>query len=265
MTTTTRDVASVARGGAAAGDERFSAWRVRGAPTPGGTLVFLCGLGLLPDAPVPAARLLSRSFGSVVLPLPVFGETGRGTRELGPHASAHRVVRRLTALGATRAVLVGHSASCQVAVEVARLRPDLVGGLVLLGPTTDPRGATWPRLISRFARTAVHETPRQIPVLAHSYPRTGIAAFVRAMNGARRHDIRAALAGVTVPVLVVTGPYDRIAPADWIAAVAAAAPDGRAVLLPIGAHMLPLTDPRPLVEVLEPFLRGLPDGGAVSA
>lgn len=39
-----------------------------------------------------------------------------------------------------------------------------VSGLVLVGPATDPRNATWPRLLRQLGRTAVHERLSEIPV-----------------------------------------------------------------------------------------------------
>jgi pimeloyl-ACP methyl ester carboxylesterase len=55
-------------------------------------------------------------------------------------------------------------------------------------------------------------------------------------------------------VLVVRGRHDRIAPADWTTALAAAAPHGRAHTLPGGGHMLPITHAAALAAVIEEFV-----------
>jgi pimeloyl-ACP methyl ester carboxylesterase len=133
--------------------------------------------------------------------------------------------------------------------------------MILIGPTTDPRAARWSRLAVRWLRTAVWERPGQVPVLARDYHRTGLLGMGRAMDAARRHRIDRALTTVSCPVLVVRGRHDRIAPADWVAALGELAPQGRAVTLPAGAHMVPITHTTALAAEMEAFLSVLPQPG----
>jgi pimeloyl-ACP methyl ester carboxylesterase len=160
----------------------------------------------------------------------------------------------LDALPVEQVVLVGHSASSQIVVEAAVRAPTRVAALVLIGPTTDPRAATWPRLVGRWLRTAVWERPGQVPRLLHDYARTGLGSMVRGMDAARRHDIRPGLAGSGVPVLVVRGRHDRICPRAWAAELAGRAAGGRLATLAAGAHMVPLTRPGELAATIEAFL-----------
>jgi pimeloyl-ACP methyl ester carboxylesterase len=60
-------------------------------------------------------------------------------------------------------------------------------------------------------------------------------------------------------MLVVRGRHDRIAPADWTAALAAAAPHGRAHTLPGGGHMVPITHAAALAAAIEEFLDTIED------
>lgn len=53
------------------------------------------------------------------------------TYTVNDHAKA--VIKTLDSLGVTNATLAGHSMGCVVAIEVAKLRPDLAHNLVLLG------------------------------------------------------------------------------------------------------------------------------------
>jgi pimeloyl-ACP methyl ester carboxylesterase len=129
---------------------------------------------------------------------------------------------------------------------------------MLIGPTTDPRAAHWPALAVRWLRTAVWERPGQVPVLARDYRQTGFLDMGRVMDVARRHRIDRALATVSCPVLVVRGHHDRIAPADWVATLAKLAPQGRAVTLPAGAHMVPITHPDALAARIKAFLTSPP-------
>lgn len=189
--------------------------------------------------------------GAVVL-LPAFGRRAPRGTDAAPAPLADLLLADLPADG--RVVLVGHSASCQIVAEAALRAPDRVAGLVLVGPTTDPRSATWPALARRWLRTAAHERPGQIPLLVRDYARTGLVSMARGMDAARHHRLDHALTGVTCPVLVVRGRNDAICPVDWAAALAAAAPRGTARTLPEGAHMVPVTHPAALAARIAAFL-----------
>lgn len=221
-------------------------------PGDGPQLVAVPGLGL--SAAVPRHTLERLALPSQVVELPGFGlPAPRGTA-LAPPELAELLLARLDALPAGGAVLFGHSASCQIVAEAAERAPARVAGLVLVGPTTDPRARSWPALAARWLRTAGHERPGQLPRLVHDYARTGLGPMVRGMGAARRHRIDRTLAAVACPVLVVRGRRDRIAPADWTTALAAATPHGRTRTLPAGGHMVPITHPAALAAVIEEFL-----------
>jgi pimeloyl-ACP methyl ester carboxylesterase len=190
------------------------------------------GLGLDDRSWRPTLRALSVPVLSVVT-LPGFGEPANGA-DLSPPMLARVLLARLGP--ATSVVLAGHSASCQVVAHAAHMKPDVVRGLVLVGPTTDPRAVSWPRLAARWLATAVHEKPTQVPLLAAQYRLAGLRAMRRAMDQARRDRIDATLAHVRCPVVVIRGPHDRICPEDWARSLSPAA-----VTLPGGGHMVPWT------------------------
>ncbi|MQW77843.1 hypothetical protein GHK92_18385 [Nocardioides sp. dk4132] len=167
--------------------------------------------------------------------------------------------------------LLGHSSSCQVVAHAARLRPDLVSRLVLVGPATDPRARSWPGLAALWLRTAVHEDPRQVPLLVRQYRRTTLRSMLATMDVARRDDLAATLSEVSCPVVLVRGAHDRIARRDWLWSLAGrgtgagAAGDGsggaaeagggrQVVELGAGAHMVPLTHPDLLARALSPAM-----------
>jgi pimeloyl-ACP methyl ester carboxylesterase len=222
-------------------------------------LLALPGLGLGPEAWRPTLQHLTAAGDrrADVLVCPGYGAPAHPRRDLAPSAIAEDALARFPT-GDRRVVLLGHSASCQLAAHLARLDPSRVAGLVLVGPTTDPRAATWPRLQARWLATAVHETPRQVPTLARQYTRTTFTAMARAMEAARHDAIREALDTVTAPVLVVRGPHDRICPPDWADAVAAKGGSGsRHLTLPAGGHMVPLTHGRLVADAVADFLTEL--------
>ncbi|MDD7968295.1 alpha/beta fold hydrolase [Actinomycetospora lemnae] len=219
-------------------------------PAPGPpSAVAVPGLGLTVRGWRGVAARLDGTLPTAVVALPAFGlRVPRGTR-LDPPSLADRLVERLRDLATGPVVLCGHSASCQVVAEAARRHPAAVRGLVLVGPTTDPRAPTWPSLAGRWLRTAAHEDPRRVPGIVGQYVATRLSGFGRTMDAARRHDLRAALAGSRVPVLLVRGPHDRLAPAAWLAELAAVRAGITVVTTAHGAHMVPLTHPDELAGV----------------
>jgi pimeloyl-ACP methyl ester carboxylesterase len=77
---------------------------------------------------------------------------------------------------------------------------------------------------------------------------------------------RAAVGSVSVPVLVVRGPHDRVCPADWSEAVAQRGGAGsRAVTLSQGAHMVPYTHGELVAALVNELLDALPPGESPSS
>jgi pimeloyl-ACP methyl ester carboxylesterase len=225
------------------------------------------GLGLTVRAWHAVAARLAETTPTAVVALPAFGLRVSRATPLDPRSAADVLAARLRArrlVAGGPVLLLGHSASCQVVTETARRHPDTVRGLVLVGPTTDPPAAPWPRLAARWLRTAAHEDPRRVPAMLHEYATTRLSGFLRTMDRARRHDLREALAATDVPVLVVRGPHDHLAPAAWLARLAALRPGVEVATMSAGAHMVPLTHPDELARHVEAFsqrvCRDLPAG-----
>ncbi|SEL01905.1 Alpha/beta hydrolase family protein [Blastococcus sp. DSM 46786] len=145
-------------------------------------------------------------------------------------------------------VLVGHSQSCQVVAAAAT--DARVAGIVLCGPTTDPRMRKFRVLAARWVRTALAEPWWQVPLILRQWLRTGPRAMIALWRVASPDGIEERLAAVAVPVVVVRGERDALCPADWAARVAGAAPHGRLVELPGAAHMTVQTHPAQLAAVL---------------
>ena len=226
-------------------------------------LLTLPGLGLGPeswqptvDHLTPSGRLTGGGTAHVRVS-PGYGEPARVGDDLAPAALAARVLASLPA-DAGRLVVLGHSAGAQLAAHVAALDPARVVGLILVGPSTDVRAATWPRLVQRWLPTAWREPKRQVPVLTRQYLRSTVPAMARAMEAARHDSILTTLGPVTAPVLVIRGPHDHISPADWALAVAAeGGPGSRAVTLAAGAHMVPFTHGHLVAAEVSDFLSDL--------
>lgn len=223
-------------------------------------IVLVPGLGLGREVWQPTLRAWGPSGPVTVLVLPGYGVRGRRLDDLRPAVLATRLLDHLDGAvpARTPVVLAGHSAGCQVVAAAAARAPHRVAGLVLVGPTMDPRAATWPRLLGRWLLTAGREDPRQVPVLVRQYARTGLVTMTRAMDAARRDDLAAHLAHVDRPVLVLRGRHDRICPSAFAGALVSGHDRRHTATLPAGAHMVPLTHGRLVAEQAAAFVAALP-------
>lgn len=207
-------------------------------PKPGPRPVLVPGLGLDERS---SARLRELLPADVVL-LPGMGLPG-------PVPPLEELAAGLRAgLGEGPVLLVGHSQSCQVAAAAAG--DPRVAGLVLLGPTTDPRLRSAAGLVRRWVATAVRERWPHALLALPQWLRTGPRAMRQLWAVASPDRIDARLGVVRVPVTVVRGTRDRLCPHDWVAAVTAAAPDGRLVEIPGAAHLTPMTHPEQVAALL---------------
>ena len=213
---------------------------------PSGTVVvFVPGLGL--DARSWASVRARLTMPSLVVTLPSLGRHAAPDADLHVEAQSRRLLAALPTQGDV--ILVGHSAGCPVVVDAAA-RLSRVVGLVLVAPVTDPRARSWPRMLAQWARTAVHEHPDELPLLAPQYRWTGPMSMLRGMTRTRRYRTAVGLSRQTVPTHVIRGQRDRIASERWCAELADSSL-AELVSVPRAAHMVPLTHPNVIVDSIE--------------
>ncbi len=210
----------------------------------------------IPLVLVPGLGLDERSSARLrrIVPARVVELPGMGLR--GPVPALDELADRLRdALGEGPVVLVGHSQGCQVVVAAAQ-RDARVAGLVLLGPTTDPRLRSLRGLAGRWLGTAVAEPLPTVPRTVAQWLTTGPRAMARLWQRAAPDRIERRLAGLAIPVTVVRGTRDRLCPHDWAARLVAAAPRGVLVEIPGAAHLTPQTHPDDVAVVLSALVEG---------
>ncbi|MBO4236160.1 alpha/beta fold hydrolase [Pseudonocardia alni] len=212
------------------------------------------GLGLSVRGWEPTLSCLDLPFPATALALPAYGAPASPAAPLDPRSSARRLLRRMDALGIGSAVLLGHSASCQVVAEAARAAPRRVAALVLVGPTADPHARSRAALVRGWLRNVVAEPPGQVPQLVRDYTYSGMISFARALEATRRHSPADAVAGFGGPVLLLRGARDGICSTDWLDRLAASAATARVDSVASAAHMAPLTHGAELAAALRPFL-----------
>jgi 3-oxoadipate enol-lactonase len=174
----------------------------------------------------------------------------------------------LDALPVAQCAVIGHSMGGQLAIALAARRPDLVRALVVIGSALvhatafKPRGAASnDDMIAHVGRLFFPDTgpvpPQRDQVRAEVLDTWRGMAWEhhQRLNALRRVDAGAAAAAVAVPTLVMAGEHDLICPWDPAgAAIQAAIPGARPVIIAGGGHFAHLEWPGPAAAAITSFL-----------
>jgi 2-hydroxy-6-oxonona-2,4-dienedioate hydrolase len=204
-----------------------------------------------------AGRLAERA--QVYAPdLPGFGRSAHPKRPLDIAGLADALAAWMQASGLRRAALIGNSMGCQVIAEMALRYPALVARAVLIGPTTDRQGRNVPEQLRRLLAVAPREAPGLLRVQLRDTWSAGLRETLSSARYAIDDQIETKLPALHMPVLVVSGAHDSIAPPRWAADLAALLPQGQLHILAGGGHALNYSAPDRLLEIVEPFLNQQP-------
>jgi pimeloyl-ACP methyl ester carboxylesterase len=242
-----------------------------------GSVVLLHGLGGSSEDWKEVAAFLAKDFTVQTLDLPGSARGPRSSTGYEPEALARWV---LGEIGAEPVLLAGHSLGGRVAGEAAALAPGRVRALALVSPLgSAPYGLTdrlkWMAMSRRAVIDTVPESSlRNAAGYGFSVDGPGRAGFVArtiaARTGPRREEVVLAieklvdgvlaarplaerLAGTPMPLLLVTGARDPLAPAEELRAILSARKDATFVVLPGIGHYALLEDPPRLTTTLRDF------------
>jgi len=229
--------------------------RVSTSPAPPGPPVVLVhGLGVSSRYMIPIARLLAPAHRVYAPDLPGSGRSGKPRRILDIDGLADALAGWLAATGLHDAILVGNSLGCQTISALALRHPALVARAVFIGPTMDPQARSTLRQFWRLLVDSTREAPTQPFLTLLDYWLTGPYRTWKTLQYGLRDPLVEKLPHIRIPVLVVRGARDPIAPQRWAEEVTRLLPCGRLVVIPGGAHTVHYSDPERLVRVLRPFL-----------
>lgn len=219
-------------------------------------IILLHGLGCSSEAWRPTLdtlaerRLACRVF---VPDMPGFGCSPGPAEALGIADLADWTARLMDALGLERAHLAGNSMGCQVALALARRRPERVGGLVLVGPTVGEQYIPFWRYALGLLLDGVQEPPNYNLRLARMYAQMGVPRYLATTRKMLEDEPLRHADEVRAPCLIVRGERDGIIPDPVARRLAAALPLGEFRRLYGTAHALQFSRPREFVETALPF------------
>lgn len=185
-------------------------------PADGSPVVLLPGLGMSNRSLVPLARALADHHRVWVLDPPGSGGGERPGLALDVDDLAEILLGRIEAHELEVPVLVAVSVGCQVAVEAARRDPRGLAALILISPPFGPRARSAGRQAIGLARSAPVERLGLMATIGLDWVRSGLPGVLRLARAAARYPLEAALGEVTVPVLILRGAHDPVAPPEWV-------------------------------------------------
>ena len=182
----------------------------------------------------------------------------------------------LDRLGIARAHLVGLSYGGAVAQHFALDYPQRLDKLVLAAtlawsdPVNDAIADSWEAaahsadpalrfdigLPLTFGANYLQQQADRISLLREFACRQPWQPLARLVSGMRAHDVRARLATVRAPTLVLVGEDDRFTPLYHARRLASLIPAARLTVVPGSGHALPLELPQQFNQLLLDFLAG---------
>nr|WP_255622641.1 alpha/beta hydrolase [Tessaracoccus sp. OS52] len=209
------------------------------------TFVLVHGLGVssryfreLADALVRHGRVVS-------IDLPGFGGTEKPDRTLRIGHYAMVVAEAVEHLGLRDVVLTGHSMGCQVVVEALATRDGIATSGVLMGPVVDTAQRSGPILVLRFLQAVARETPASVTPSLIAWLRTGPRMMIDTFPVMLDYPIEKRIADVRVPLLLIAGERDKMAPPRWLEQLRTAAGEGHTVVERVAgaSHQVMVTHP----------------------
>jgi 2-hydroxy-6-oxonona-2,4-dienedioate hydrolase len=201
-------------------------------------VVLVHGIAVSSRYMIPLARELAGDVGVAAVDLPGFGRSARPRRALSVTELGHALAAWLDANALAQPLLVGNSFGCQVVVDLAAREPSRARGLVLIGPTTDAANRSAPNQIARWAVSPLVERPSLPPIVALDAAVAGPRRIWSTFRASLRDPIEDKVAAIEVPILVLRGANDPLAPQPWVEHLVARMRRGRLAVIPGGGHAL---------------------------
>lgn len=239
-------------------DGRRIAYRASGraGATP---IVFVHGLAASKEAWTGVIERLPASFRAIAYDLRGHGESEPAPDPCTRSDLARELVAVLDAIGARRAVLVGHSAGGVIVMQTAVDAPDRVAGLVLLGTASacNDRTAEWYAASAEKARSEGGAAGmRSMGVRASDVPipdGVTFAEVAHAMRTLNRDPLTERLKGVQSPTLIAVGEKDFLG-AGGSVILSRTIRDSELEILPERGHGVHLEDPGWLANRIASFV-----------
>lgn len=218
-------------------------------------VILVHGLGVSSRYMMPTARKLAPHRTIYAPDLPGFGRSGRPPRALNLAELSDVLARWMELLGVDRAVMLANSIGCQIIVDLALRRPEMVERLVLVSPTVDKEARTVFRSFMRLLLDVPRERLSLGFIALLDYLRAGFGRTALTFGYAIQDELEERLPHVRQPALVVRGQHDPVVPQSWAEEVNRRLPKSQLVVIEGAAHAVNHHSPEELSQVVLDFLK----------
>jgi pimeloyl-ACP methyl ester carboxylesterase len=191
-----------------------------------------------------------------------------GQQTIGEYAQY--IVQWLESIKLRRAVLVGHSMGCAIALALAIHHPEYVVGLILIGGGARLR--VHPDLLNYAADPATfhktvdlvitcsfsqHTPPQMVELARKRLSETRQSVLYGDLQACNRFDVMHYLNTIQQPTQVICGVEDQMTPLRFSQYLASSIPSAQLCVIPEAGHMVMLEQPRLVAESMLAFLHDI--------
>jgi 2-hydroxy-6-oxonona-2,4-dienedioate hydrolase len=213
-------------------------------------VVLVHGYGVSSRYMLPLAAALCGACSVYMPDLPGHGLSEEPSEALGIGGLAEALGDWLEVVGLERPAVVANSMGCQVVTELAARSPAVLGPMVLIGPTVDPRKRTARHQIFGALRDSAREPASLVALAALE----GVGGNIRRLRAAARSALadrmEERLPTIEQSTVVVHAEQDGLISREWAEEVADLLPRGRLVVVPGEPHAIPYTQPLLIAELV---------------
>jgi 2-hydroxy-6-oxonona-2,4-dienedioate hydrolase len=215
-------------------------------------VILVHGFGVSCDYFGPLAERLAADRSVYAPDLPGHGRSDTPVHPLDVPSLAQALLDWMDSVGIKKAFLVGQSMGVQIAVEAVHRQPRRFNGLILIGPTRDPRAGVvlhaW-----RLLMVAPFERLSLFGILIRDYLRMGWRLLPECC-AMMRDPVAAKLGQLSLPIMLIKGEHDAIVPADWLAYLRRLTRAGQVFIIPGKGHAVHHSAPDEAAHAIRAFL-----------
>jgi len=206
------------------------------------------------DYYIPFAEKLARHYDVYVVDLPGYGRTPKPNKPLTIIELSDVLHEYVRVWDLKNVVLIGQSMGCQIVAHTLRSAPKLFLSGILLAPTVNKHERSLVKQGYRLLQDFFFESIKANGIVIHNYLRMGpIRYFITTKYMVNDH-IEQTLQYMTVPLLLVSGSNDRIAPTAWVKELSATPLNGSFREMNSAPHLMQYQKPIELVAIVRQYL-----------
>ena len=218
-------------------------------------IILVHGLGVSSRYMIPLAQMLAAERTVYAIDLPGFGRSEKPRRALNIAEQASALIGWMGAIKIPRAVLLANSIGCQIVIDVAFIRPDIVERIILVSPMGDPQAPTVFKQYMRLFLDITREPLSLTFIALHDYLGAGLGRVAATFAYSLEEKVEEKLPCIRQPTLVVRGERDPLVSQRWAEEVSSLLPQGRLLVVERAAHGVNYNSPERLALAVFDFLK----------